>query len=300
MENVKIIFENGMESNVNGLFYIFDSKYYFIYTNGEIDENDYVKLYVVQVCKEIKNTSNGTVDTGFMLGLEITNPEEWSKVQSSITKIVEDKKEGTQNPDIQYLPISMLVNLKVVSKNNFKLMKRIVEDNFNVNIAPSEINVIGEMNNGLGTNVLEQKVELQNPISISPQETQLAVPVNESPSIEAVNPIMETELEKTPELYQENIVINSIQPLPLSLLENSSQSIVNESTVGNNDLLDKIDNDLSNQLESNIPSVQSEIGNDVIIDYRTKFFEEQQKNQILEAEIKELKEKIEQIKKIIG
>ena len=39
---------------------------------------------------------------------------------------------------------------------------------------------------------------------------------------------------------------------------------------------------------------------DVIIDYRSRFFEEQEKNQLLQEEIKKLNEKIEQIKNVIG
>lgn len=137
MENVKIISDNGVEIDVNGIFYVFNSKYYFIYTTGEIDENEYIKLYVVQVCKEVQNTPSGPVDTGYMLGMEILNPEEWVKVQESITKIVEDKKNNTQSVEIQYLPISMIVNLKIVGKNKFKLMKHIVENDFGVRILSS-------------------------------------------------------------------------------------------------------------------------------------------------------------------
>ena len=132
MENVRIFLDNGVETNVNGIFYVFNSKYYFIYTTGELEENEYVKLYVVQVCKEVQNTPTGPVDTGYMLGMEIKDQEEWSKVQQSITKIVEDKKNSTQSPEIQYLPMNMLVNLKIVSKNKFKLVKHIVENDFNV------------------------------------------------------------------------------------------------------------------------------------------------------------------------
>ena len=82
----------------------------------ELDEKGYVQLYVVQVCKEIQNTPTGPLDTGYMLGMEISNPDEWANVQKSITKIVEDKKNNTQSSEIQYLPINMLVNLKIISK----------------------------------------------------------------------------------------------------------------------------------------------------------------------------------------
>ena len=45
MENVKI-FIDGIQKDVYGFFYIFDSKYYFVYTEKEVDENGYVILYM--------------------------------------------------------------------------------------------------------------------------------------------------------------------------------------------------------------------------------------------------------------
>ena len=202
MENVKIISDNGVEISVNGIFFVFNSKYYFIYTTGETDENEYVKLYVVQVCKEVQNTPNGPIDTGYLLGMEISNPDEWHKTQQAITQIVEDKKNGTQSSEIQYLPMSMLVNLKTVSNNKFKLMKHIVEENFNVSISSK-------------------------------------------------------------------------------LIENTNNT---ESVVHSEHTL----------ATSNVNS------DEVIIDYRARFFEEQEKNKLLEGQIQQLNEKLENIKNIIG
>ena len=215
MENVKIISDNSSEMNVSGIFYVFNSKYYFIYTTGEIDENEYVKLYVVQVCKEIQNTPTGPIDTGYMLGMEISNSEEWTKVQQSITKIVEDKKNNTKSVDIQYLPISMLVNLKIVSKNKFKLMKSIIENNFNLTLSSSNL----------------QNISVDN------------------------------------KLNNELKIDETLQP------------VVPENTL-------------------NVDSVPQTSG-EVIIDYRARFFEEQEKSKILEEQIKELNEKLNNIKNII-
>ena len=104
-----------------------------MYTKEEIVDDNYVQLYVVKVCKEIQNTQNGPIDTGYMLGIEISDSEEWSEVQKSITKIVNSKKSGIQDKEIQYLPINMLVNLKIINNNKFKLMKELVENYFNSN-----------------------------------------------------------------------------------------------------------------------------------------------------------------------
>ena len=221
MENTRIISDNGVEINVNGLFYVFNSKYYFIYTTGEKVDEEYIRLYVVQVCKEVKNTPSGPVDTGYMLGMEISNPDEWAKVQDSITKIVEDKKNGTQNPEIQYLPMTMLVNLKVISNNKFKLMKTIVQDNFKVQLMEDNKNTVN------------------------------TVPVEQ--------------------------VIQPIQPVVEQVIE-PMQPVVEQAEPINNG---------------------SEPVGEVIIDYRSRFFEEQEKNQALNEEIKVLKEKLENIKNII-
>lgn len=232
MENVKIILDNGVESYVNGLFYIFNSKYYFIYTTGEIDDNEYVRLYVVQVGKEIKNTSTGPVDTGYMVGMEISNLDEWNSVQGAITKIVEYKKTGNQSSEIQYLPIDMLVNLKIVGKNKFKLMKHIVENDFKV-ILPTQQKVDLSDNNNYNLN---HDIVDNNEINIT------------------------------------------------STFDDTS--IDNEISVSNNDNEDSIKNVDTNS--------------EIIIDYRTRFFEEQEKNQELQEQIRILNEKLENIKNIIG
>ena len=85
---------------------------------------------MLQVGKETQNTPNGPVDTGFMVGVEITDLEEQKQVQNSISIIVDDKKNGTLNPQIKYLPMSMITKLKVVSKKRFRLLKSVMEENF--------------------------------------------------------------------------------------------------------------------------------------------------------------------------
>ena len=236
MENTKIFLDNGTELTVNGIFYVFNSKYYFIYTMSELDENDYVRLYVVQVCKEIQNTPTGPIDTGYMLGMEISNPEEWASVQDSIMKIVEDKKNNTINSEIQYLPINMLTNLKIVNKNKFKLMKNIIEDNFKVNVGSSmETLSLGDFSknyNNLTSNDVLTPIQPLEPIS---------------------NAVMK----------DSSIPLENLNTIPSSTTSNTKDG-------------------------------------DVIIDYRSRFFEEQEKNQELEEQIKKLNEKLENIKSILG
>ncbi len=132
MEKLNIILENGIDQEVNCLFYLYNQKYYFIYTTKEIDENGYLVLYLTQIGKEVKNTEAGPQETGFMIGVEITNPEEWKAVQTSISKIVETAKTKVADPDIQILPLSMLQKLKILGKKKFRLLKDIVRDDLNV------------------------------------------------------------------------------------------------------------------------------------------------------------------------
>lgn len=223
MENVKI-FIDGIQKDVYGLFYIYNSKYYFIYTEKELDENDYVILYMTQVAKETQKTEAGVVDTGFMVGMEITDTEEQKNVQTSVSYIVEDKKNNTINPQIQYLPMSMLTNLKIISKKRFRLLKSIMVNNFKINFDNVVLNDVSNQN---------EVQPIVSPIAASqPQE-----------------------------------------PMPLSQLNNEIKN------------------------ETNLTQPSND--NNVIIDYRTKYFEEEEKNKELQAQIDELTRKLEEIKKVI-
>ena len=230
MENVKI-FIDGIQKDVYGLFYVFDSKYYFIYTEKEVDENGYVILYMSQVGKETKNTETGPVDTGYMVGVEVTNSDEQQKVQTSILHIVDDKKNNTLNPQIQYLPMSMLTNLKIVSKKRFRLLKSIIVDNFKV---PFE--------------------DVANP------QTQTDNLANGVVPVVPVEPIV------------------NVQPQPLQNLNNNETQL-----------------QLNVSADNNISTNES----NVIIDYRSKYFEEEEKNKELQAQIDELTQKLNEIKKVI-
>lgn len=234
MENVKILID-GIQKEVYGLFYIFNSKYYFIYTEKELDEKDYVLLYMTQVAKETKKTETGVVDTGFMVGMEITDPDEQKNVQTSVSYIVEDKKNNTINPQIQYLPMSMLSNLKIVSKKRFRLLKSVMVNNFKMNFDDASSGMVSD------------KVEDQ--ILLSPIEVNV-------------------DLSETQE------------PTPLAQLNNEP-------------IETKVDVPVEQK------PTQSISDNNIIIDYRTKFFEEEEKNKELQAQIDELTKKIEEIKKVL-
>lgn len=257
MENVKIWID-GIQKDVFGLFYIFNSKYYFVYTEKELDENDYVILYMTTVGKETKNTENGAIETGAMVGVEITNPEEQTIAQTAISYIVEDKKNNTVNPQIQYLPMTMLKELKIISKKRFRLLKSIMQENFklefndNINSIPSVVNI--------------------NPIM--PVE-----PIITDNTLQPLNTVM-PESSSAIALPQEQVVTPVVQnPIPESVV------------------VDPIENQ---PVEMNQQLPDNNIGDNVIIDYRSKYFEEQEKNKELEAQIESLTQKLDEVKKIIS
>lgn len=162
MEDVKILLENGIETQVKGIFYVFNFKYYFIYTLGEVVDNDYIQLYVMQVCKEVKNTQQGSTETGNLIGIDISNKEEWSKVQKSIVAIVDDKKSNSVSGFVQYLETNLMKNLRVYSKNKFKLIKDVVYNNFNYKNDNSENSLETEPTTSTTETIQPKPVETGN------------------------------------------------------------------------------------------------------------------------------------------
>lgn len=270
MENIKIWID-GVQKEVFGLFYIFNSKYYFIYTEKEIDENGYVVLYMTTVGKETKNTENGAIETGAMIAMEIANSEDQQQAQTSVSYIVEDKKNNTKNSQIQYLPMSMLNELKIISKKRFRLLKSIMEENFKLTFdtISTPINDIVEI----------QPIAPIDPIAPANQE-QVAQPLNQVLTPVQSEQIVQQAIIETPPVVSTTpvqlepiaqSVPTSTQPEPQSV-----QTPIQHSETVNN-------------IEEN-----------VIIDYRSKYFEEQEKNKELQLQIDDLTQKLEEIKKVIN
>lgn len=259
MEKVKIILESGVEKEVDSIFYLYNSKYYFIYTEKEIDDNGYVLFNLVEVGKEIKNTEKGPLDTGYMVGMEVTDN---LVMQNSITKIVNDQKQGTQDPEIIYMPMTMLSTLKIISKKTFRLMKNVVEDNFKITLLEN----VDDANNMISVENSQNTSDNSNlPGTLNLEEKAPSI------NLDQVSPL--------------NMIEETIESDVLSVNENNSQSEVSDSEIT-----------LMNESNAS-DDVSSQ--NDVIIDYRASFFEEQEKNKNLQLKIDELTAKMEEIKKII-
>ena len=201
----------------------------------------------------------------------IPTDEEWKEVQESISKIVNSKKTKIEDKDIQYLPINMLTNLKIVSKKTFRLLAGIIENDFGININE-------ELNNNLVADS-----NLNKPIDdLSEQVVEPIIPNNE----EAID------------VQTENDNVNIEMPVEI---ENQSALPPVETPIA----IEESNNEISNEIVSTDEEVHEQVdqdeedNSDIIIDYRTRFFEEQEKNKHLNDEIEKLKEKLNNIDKII-
>ena len=120
MNKSEIIDESGNKVVVDGIYYVSNNNYYFIYTKGEVDESGHIVLYILKILQEVNNTPNGPVPTGFLVGVKVTDENEYNLVKQDITNIVAEKQNNTE-PKVMYLDISMLQNLKVKDSRIFKL-----------------------------------------------------------------------------------------------------------------------------------------------------------------------------------
>ena len=278
MDKTEIFLENGIKKTVSCIFYLYNSNYYFLFTENEKDENGYIKLYLAKVGKETVNSENGPVETGNMIGIEIQTDNEWKEVQGSISKIVNSKKTKVEDPSIQYLPVNMLVNLKIVSKKTFRLLSDIIEKDFGVSLNETESET--QVENKLNMDELNETTEKNEDFS---SQTDISLVENDMPISEMKN-------------------------------ENSN---VSSDVLQTDKLIDELDHNIDSSNKINTENESSEMQDsfeiatgeveteedyeqsDIIIDYRTKFFEEQEKNKKLQEEIEKLKNILSNIKEII-
>ena len=307
MENIKIILENGTEKEVNALFYLYNSSYYFIYTEKEIDENGYVILKLVQVGKEVKNTESGTVETGYMIGVA---PTDWGSVQKSVTQIVEDKKNGTASPEIQYLPMTMLTKLKISSNKTIRLMKSALEQYFGVKFeeAPAEAPLSTPVEPVVSTPEPAPTPEPEPTPTPEPEPTPVVAPAPEPviPAEEVVQPATDSE----PTLAVDPVVTTEEVEKPSNVIVPNAEEVPTISTLDVSQPIDLITPDVSTDTNSSANDIfddsnkevikDPEEDDDVIVDYRKSYFDEQAKNKELEAKIEELTEKINKIKELLN
>lgn len=109
---------------------------YFIYTQNELDEKEFVKLYIVKIMKQL----------GEFVAKTIKDEEEWKQIQLIVKKFVKEIKDN----NIQHffdLDRSDIVNIKIKEARFFKLDKKLMGllkkdvNNTNVNVDISNINL---------------------------------------------------------------------------------------------------------------------------------------------------------------
>ena len=278
MDKTEIFLENGIKKTVSCIFYLYNSNYYFLFTENEKDENGYIKLYLAKVGKETVNSENGPVETGNMIGIEIQTDDEWKEVQGSISKIVNSKKTKVEDPSIQYLPVNMLVNLKIVSKKTFRLLSDIIEKDF-----------------GVSLNETESETQVENKFNMDE--------LNET-------------TEKNEDFSSQTDISLVENDMPISEMKNENSNVSSD-VLQTDKLIDELDHNIDSSNKINTENESSEMQDsfeiatgeveteddyeqpDIIIDYRTKFFEEQEKNKKLQEEIEKLKNILSNIKEII-
>ena len=278
MDKVKIFLEDGVEVEVNCIFYLYNSKYYFLYTLNELDENGYVRLYLVKVGKEAANSENGQIETGNMIGIEVPTDEEWKEVQTSISKIVSSKKTKIEDKDIQYLPLTMLTNLKIASKKTFRLLSSIIENDFGVDISERLA-------------LTDEEKALKDP--------NMNKPIEEN-STEIGDSQEDNNQEKDESIIEENISgENGAEEETTEIVDSdddTKEADSSESEISTDNVIEETDN---NDVEEDNEDESEYDNSDIIIDYRTRFFEEQEKNKRLKEEIKKLNKKLQEIDEII-
>lgn len=141
---------------------------YFIYTQNEVDEKEFVKLYIVKIMKQL----------GEFITKSIKDEEEWKQMQLIVKKFIKEIKDS----NIQHffdLDRSDIANIKIKEARFFKLDKKLMEIlrkddayipmNVDINnvdlgnlpsmndISPVEV----EQNDEIGENYKELYLELQ-------------------------------------------------------------------------------------------------------------------------------------------
>ena len=145
MDNIEVTIENTVKT-VKGIYYISNNNYYFLYTENKRDDNGYIVLNIVKVLQEVVNTPTGQAPTGNLVGLTITDEQEWKSVQKDISNIIDDKQ-NKKREAVRYLDINLLQKLIIKSNRVFRLKEDIYNKTFTQNIDNSENNLILDFKN---------------------------------------------------------------------------------------------------------------------------------------------------------
>ena len=145
MDNVEVTIENELKK-VQGIYYISNNNYYFLYTENKRDDNGYILINIVKVLQEVVNTPTGQAPTGNLVGLTISDEQEWKNVQKDIGNIIDDKQNKKMEA-VRYLDIKLLQKLIVKSNRLFRLKEEIYNKTFNNDSKLPDNNLILDFKN---------------------------------------------------------------------------------------------------------------------------------------------------------
>lgn len=273
MEKIFITTQTGQKIEVGVVrLFRYNDNVFFIYTLSEKDANNYVKLYVTKV-----NLNN-------MQGVVISEVSEWEQFKEIMKTIIKNNRNNVPLEIVDLDP-KMIANIVVYEPKVFKLSEEM-------------------------TNFLQMNVKLEGTIS---EVTSIDVSQNVVPDVfagstqsveEPKQPVVDVSslngdisADPIPAINNLDVDLNNVSSADKNLVTNDDNSVISEENVANN--------------MTKIPSEKQSIINDgnsseENVDYRVAYLEEQLKVEslntkvvTLEAEIKLLQQKIDQIKNIL-
>lgn len=96
-------------------YFKFKSDYFLIYTMGETDEKDFVKLYLVKIMEEL----------GTEISVNIEDEAEWKSMQDVVKKVIKEIKTNNKKL-LQDLDPKEIAGIKIETPRFFKLDEKLV------------------------------------------------------------------------------------------------------------------------------------------------------------------------------
>ena len=115
----KFTITNGENQKINVdlvRYFKFKNDLFLIYTMNEIDEKNYIKLYLVRIMEEL----------GFPVVQTIRNDADWASMQGIVKKVLKEIKSGKRK-QLEDLDYSDIIGIKVVNPRYFKLEQKLAE-----------------------------------------------------------------------------------------------------------------------------------------------------------------------------
>lgn len=149
MNNINILNANNESINAEVIRYFsVENNNYLIYSLNEVDEQQYIKLYITKISNE----------TGINMGVSVADEVEWESVKDAIKMIIKSNNDG--NPINNDLEFSALDGITVTDSRIFKLSVALTEIlKKDLPVTKQEVSTpVVEDTSSLSTNELEPTV----------------------------------------------------------------------------------------------------------------------------------------------